>query len=107
MSDASIHEKYRMSLTLGETWEEIPFNGTSTESTTSLKPDRAYRFISDQECHIKRGATGLTATSADMPLGAWSPEVFHTPADSEYFLAVIQASAAGSLWITELDLDRI
>lgn len=59
---------------------------------------KVWRLQASAACHIRTEAGA--ATTADMPLAADMPEMFEF--DDQADFRVIQASAGGTLWITEM-----
>lgn len=79
--------------------QSVAVSGTSAQSTAITANAGYVRLFSTTLCHIRMGSNP-TATTSNMPLGANVPEYFVCPSGSK--IAVIQNSASGTLYITEV-----
>jgi hypothetical protein len=77
----------------------IAVSGTSAQSAATGGSTGYVRLLATTLCHI-RGGANPTATTSNMPLAPYVPEyIMLTPGHK---IAVIQNSAAGTLYITEV-----
>ena len=67
---------------------------------------RVLEIYSDTACYFQTGNSGITASSADHYLPAQRGRVYSIGGDQQAqhtHIAVIQASAGGTLWVSELE----
>jgi len=70
--------------------QQVSISGTSAQSWALLAETGLVRLYADANAHVSVGGNP-TATSADMPIGAGSPEYFATGPDGVTKLACITA----------------
>jgi hypothetical protein len=79
--------------------QTVAVSGTSAQSTAISANAGYVRLFSTTMCHIRVGSNP-TATTSHMPIGANVPEYFAVTSGQK--IAVIQNSASGSLYISEV-----
>lgn len=79
--------------------QSVAVSGTSAQSTAISGNAGYVRLFATTMCHIRVGSNP-TATTSNMPLAANVPEYFVAPSGTK--IAVIQNSASGTLYITEV-----
>lgn len=79
--------------------QAIAVSGTSAQSAAISANAGYVRFLATTLCHIRIGSSP-TATTSNVPLAPYVPEYFVVPSGSK--VAVIQNSASGTLYITEV-----
>jgi hypothetical protein len=83
------------------TTQTIAVSGTSAQSAAFSGASGYIRVVATTFCHVRSG-TNPTATTSNMPICPYVPEYFAIGLGEK--LAVIQNSAAGTLYITEMSL---
>lgn len=85
---------------------KVAFTGTTARSTELVAGDRTGAFVSllaDQDCYIEVGDSTVEAnTTTSHFLAAGERRDIYVPAATLY-IAAIQASAGGTLYISQLD----
>ena len=72
---------------------------TSTAKSAQLAVG-LYEIVSDVDCFVLQGATGVVATTSSIPLYAKAPRLMYVPDTTDLgFVAGIVASGTGNLYI--------
>ena len=74
---------------------------TTASVQTTVAGSNIVRVVANQDCHIARGSNP-TATTSSMLLPRHTVEYFHVT-DAADKLAVIRATADGTLFMTDMD----
>ncbi len=77
----------------------VAVSGTSAQSAAIGTTTGYVRLFATTLCHVRMGSNP-TATTSNMPLGAYIPEYFAVPPGTK--IAAIQNSSSGTLYITEV-----
>jgi hypothetical protein len=77
----------------------VAIGGTSAQNSSPIVAE-VVRLIATSDCHVKFSPTGGSATTSDMFLKAGVAEYFSMKGDQ--YIAVIQATAGGNLFITNM-----
>lgn len=85
------------------TTQTVAISGTSAATANALNKNIVVvRVLSTTNCFIRFGTGTPTATTADTPIVAFTPEYFRVDAQDTIKVAGIQMSAGGSLYVTEM-----
>lgn len=85
------------------TSQTVAVSATSAATTNALdKNTVVVRVIPTTNCFVKIGTSTPTATTADMFMPAFTAEYFRVNGNETLKIAVIQQSASGSLYVTEM-----
>lgn len=74
---------------------------TESQATTAITNTSVIRVLATADCHIVVGVSP-TATLSDLYIPANVPEYFEIGQDGNNQLAVVQDSAGGTIYITEM-----
>lgn len=84
----------------------ITVTGTSA-SIGPLKGNATYLMTANTDCYVRFKATSATAVTTDHPFWAGNEWIVHTGSGTAYYVAAIQQTAAGKVWLSELIADRL
>lgn len=83
--------------------QTISFSGTSAATTNAMSKNTIIvRLIATQPCFVAFDTGTPTATTASLYLPAGIPEYFAVNGWETIKIAALQASSAGSLYVTEM-----
>jgi len=80
--------------------QHVAYAGTSVQSSLFQDQTSIVRLYATSDCYVAFGENP-TASTSSMFLPAGVIEYFGVPPDSEWQLAVIQSSSAGTIYVTE------
>lgn len=85
------------------TTQTVVVSGASAATTNALNKNTVViRVVATTNCFLRIGTGTPTATSADMPLLANTPEYFRVDGAQTIKVAALQMSSGGALYVTEM-----
>jgi hypothetical protein len=80
--------------------QKVSFSGTTAKNSTAFTR-KIIRLVASENCFIKFGASNVEAANTDHFLPSGVVEYFH--AVPHLYVAVIQSTASGTLYISEME----
>jgi hypothetical protein len=100
---AKDHLNHAIQALLPSTTQTVAISGTSAATANALSKNTVViRVLATTACFINIGTETPTATTANTPIAANIPEYFRVNGYETLKVAGIQATAAGSLYVTEM-----
>ena len=100
---AKDHLNHAIQALLPSTTQTVSISGSSSATSNALSKNTVViRVLATTACFIKIGTSTPTATTSDVPIAANIPEYFRVNGYETLKVAGIQATAGGSLYVTEM-----